>query len=322
MQEVTTGLVRHGKREEWGLAVMAWERGKRRAYQFEDGKLRIFREGYFHFLVPAVLAPDEARKRASTLRRQAGVARQARQASISGAPKVEPSVSFADQVLLFRHLYPEGFLGERWTEELRGEGVKRPRKGHRERVLAKASELLDPDQLESLAPAEQLAALVKVFKLTDLVATKDVKALAAAGEEVAEGIAGSLPELLREGSPTAFTRYVNALYLALDKTPAWSLVTAPCALYQPSEHVCVKGSSFREQAKAFAPKLSARLDPAAHLYHGYRDLARGVHQALVDAGCQPRDLVDVHDFVKITLRPKNLEQLDEARRKAAKTEAA
>ena len=40
MQEVTTGLVRHGKRDEWGLAVMAWERGKRRAYQFEDGKLR------------------------------------------------------------------------------------------------------------------------------------------------------------------------------------------------------------------------------------------------------------------------------------------
>ena len=46
------GLYRHTKRPEWGVAILAWERGGRRAYQFEDGRLRKFREGYYSLMKP------------------------------------------------------------------------------------------------------------------------------------------------------------------------------------------------------------------------------------------------------------------------------
>ena len=43
-------LYQHTKRPEWGLAILAWDRGSRRAFQFEDGKLRVFKQGYYEMV--------------------------------------------------------------------------------------------------------------------------------------------------------------------------------------------------------------------------------------------------------------------------------
>ena len=40
MSSEPQALYQHIKRKDWGLAIMAWQRDDRRAYQFEDGKLR------------------------------------------------------------------------------------------------------------------------------------------------------------------------------------------------------------------------------------------------------------------------------------------
>jgi nicotinamidase-related amidase len=43
-------LFRHVKRPEWGVGMLVWERDTARAYQFEDGRLRKIREGYYALL--------------------------------------------------------------------------------------------------------------------------------------------------------------------------------------------------------------------------------------------------------------------------------
>ena len=64
--DVLTGLdgvalYRHSRREQWGLAILALEEGDRRRYQFEDGRMRTFKKGYWRLLVEVSRPDDETR---------------------------------------------------------------------------------------------------------------------------------------------------------------------------------------------------------------------------------------------------------------------
>ena len=37
----------HRKRPQWGYAIVAWEKGDKRGYQFEDGQLRVFKDAFY-----------------------------------------------------------------------------------------------------------------------------------------------------------------------------------------------------------------------------------------------------------------------------------
>ena len=50
-QKIQT-LYQHQARPQWGLAILAWEGRDKRRYQFQDGKLRTFKQGYYEKLTP------------------------------------------------------------------------------------------------------------------------------------------------------------------------------------------------------------------------------------------------------------------------------
>lgn len=41
------------------MAILAFERPTKRGYQFEDGKLRLFKEGFYHLMKPVDRPADE-----------------------------------------------------------------------------------------------------------------------------------------------------------------------------------------------------------------------------------------------------------------------
>ena len=107
-QPAITPLVRHTKKQEWGRALLLWRREEKRAYQFEDGSMRVFAERFCSMLQPA-LHPDPVLR--ARLQEQAvagghvGVAAGGSKGKASRGPM--PTV--ADQVSVFGTLFEGGF---------------------------------------------------------------------------------------------------------------------------------------------------------------------------------------------------------------------
>ena len=46
-----TTFYRHRMRPKWGLAILAWDTGDKRGFQFEDGQVRIIKDGFYDLMI-------------------------------------------------------------------------------------------------------------------------------------------------------------------------------------------------------------------------------------------------------------------------------
>ena len=282
--------VRHRKRPTWGLGALLWERDEKRSYRFEDGEVRSFKEGFFHFL-DAVDPP----KSMTSLEIQ----------QLNGAENGQSSLpGLRDQLILFLHDYPGGFAGSKWLNARRGVGVRRALKRHREPVMATAARVLSLKNIDKRrADGEHTLLWDEVTDLiskTDLVPTAHSRGLA----KLPPGTA--LSDALRtflHGEEPDVTRF-DALRRAIGSSSwTWPLATTLLALYRPLTDVPIRPSVFGLQAKALALTISAGTTPSARAYRSYVALACHVRDWLVAHEIPPKDLIDVHDFIWATLRP-------------------
>ena len=140
-----------------------------------------------------------------------------------------------------------------------------------------------------------------------------MKDLNAAGREP---LAVALVDLLHGRSAMALTAgrgdteeravpaWISALKPALSNLrPAWRTATAPRALLQPAEHVVVDPSKLALQARLLGRSLPPAPEPDLAHYRACRDLLLRVEQHLRLHDLAPADLLDVLDFVCVTLAP-------------------
>lgn len=301
-------LCRHIKRPQWGLAILAWESDGRRAYQFEDGRLRNFKEGYYDMLQPA--KSEQRSEEAVIIDLQAAIG-----SGLSTEKVLTPVATFEQQVEIFKKIYPKGFAGEKWTEEHRSTPNGRDLKRHRDPVIAKAQDKLSADSCAELLGNDKFgdvnAAVLDILGGTSLVGLSDVKVLRTMDDETGQRFAETLVELLHgEGdfSPR-FKAWIDVLEKTLEGKPSWRITTVLPALLSPEEHVCVRHSAFIRQAASIAPSSKYTQRPTAGAYRNFQRVARVVLTRLEAAGHEPRDLMDVHDFVWATLRDSALEHL-------------
>jgi hypothetical protein len=311
--EPTGELLRHRKRPEWGAAICAWIRRERQAYQFEDGKLRIFPKTHVHLLEPVECEPEETMRKVRALRAACGL-NMARRKLDRGD---EVQLSFDQQLVLFKHIYPEGFIGEAWKKEHRGVDAPRKLKRHRDHVADLAAKKLAEEELKSLIEAQRyetaVERLIEVADATDLVTKRHVKPLQSMPWAEAQHVAEALYELLygEQSLRHRLDRFAAAVLRATGKTPTWPMITAPLALRFPAKYVCVRPSTFREQAKTAGDGL--RLDRRFNAQHYQRvmAMAQDVADRLSAAGYAPTDMLDIHDFIWVTLRPAARDKLEE-----------
>ena len=302
-------LYQHTKRPGWGLAILAWERNNRRAFQFEDGKLRLIKDGYYHLMKEVDRPADTAMDTVVGLQDKLGVSVARREIVDDAKAKGKKILTLQDQIQIFEILYPGGFQGEKWSTEIRGEGDIRRLKRHRTPAIEDAQETLDKNKLEELLAAGDFSAILEAFvgllKRTSLVRPvhlEPVKNLPADREELfAEAL---VSYLFGEGGYAArFDALVDAICSKDKENCSWPLITAPAALLHPKQQVCVRPSSFRRQAKWMAPRLEVSSIPEGRQYIRFRTMAKSVFKNLKDAGLEPRDLIDVYDFILRTLKP-------------------
>lgn len=304
-------LFRHEVRPEWGLALLAWECSDKKAYQFDDGKMRIFKKGYHSFMKPVeVEASVESRvttELEDTLEARKGERRK----------PLETVYPFSDQLKIFDKLYPEGFQGEKWTEKHRGVGASSRLKRHRQPALEDAREKLGKEDLDELVEAgragEIIDRAVAVLKPSNLARLGRVKQLDELEGEQRENAGEALRDLLysdiRFG--TRFRDWLRALKAGLEKRPSWRLVTALPALVHPEDHVCVRQSAFRREAAVFGPSRLYSRRPKRTAYQNYLRISKQTWERLEEEGYSPRDFLDIHDFIWATLRPSAEKHLEE-----------
>ncbi|HLT37466.1 MAG TPA: hypothetical protein VK034_14335 [Enhygromyxa sp.] len=295
-------LVRHRKRQDWGVAALLWERDGKRGYQFSDGNLRVFKRGFYHLLESAEPPEDGSAKAVRRL------ARLARADELTAATRLP---TLRDQISLFRRHHPEGFAGKSWQREHRGAGIGKRLKRHRDPAIEEAQRLT-AEQLEPLIASfswpEIHARLLHVAGNVDLISSAQLRKLEALTPS--RELATALRDWVSgEADEPELERRFKALVRVLDSAASWPVVTAIAGLVDPEYHVCVRPSVFEFQAKMLLTNFRPTKRPSYAGYRQYRHVAQTVFDELVNAGLPPSDLLDVHDFIAETLRPAARDEL-------------
>jgi len=295
-------LYRHTKRAEWGMAILAWERPNERGYQFQDGQLRVIKNGYYELLSTVQQRPEDAVDVVTELRRQAGMAdHHDRQKTRSK----EGGITFAQQIKIFRMEYPKGFADDGWGSLVRGAEADRRLKRHRQPAIDEVGKALADELLKQAiaeeGTAELMESVIAMFSRTNLVKPKDL-------------------EILRNLAVTQHPQYIHALrevlygddppHLRFDRFSAahghkgsWPLLTTPLALVLPNEKICIHPAMTRRQAAVLDPTLNVGAKPNGRQYTRLVAMADQVRSLLNGSSLTPIDLMDVFDFSSITLRP-------------------
>lgn len=315
-------LYQHSRRPQWGLAILCREDKTSRTFQFQDGRTRTFKMGYYELMVAVEAEENQTEEIAGTLSK--AMDRQITRKRIMERAKKEGRNIFtvSDQVSMFMQEYPGGFQDERYVEEIRqGGGGGRRRKKNREAGIEAAQTMLSVEALDSLLGSYNYRAVydaaIAVLSKTDIASTStDVRPLRRLPEELIPEYAVTLRDLLYGEDP-----YDDRLggYLALledheDTRPTWPMATVIQGLVHPQEHYCIKPSVFRQQARWLAPELSYSPNPSADRYMQYHAMAGDLKLRLSRAGLEPIDNLDVYNFVWETMRPGVRKKLLEAKR--------
>ncbi len=296
-------VVQHKVRPEWGPAVLVWRRENKSGFQFEDGQIRAFQDSWLHMLVPIAGTLDGSSQLAHLLRRRAEIA--AEEARAGGKRVAKPALPFEEQVRRFLVSYPGGFSGETWLKDIHGEGETRRLKRFRDPVLKDAQELMSLESMRGSVDAgsheDVWKQAVKLLRSTDLVTPSQLAPVKELEGDAIVAYVNALFDLLHGEGPIEprFDAHVAAVGR---QSCSWQLATAMLAVLYPLEHVCVRPSNFRTQARLLAPHLQVASIPNGRNYSGWLAMVKKAQQRLVDSDVVPRDLMDVYDFVRLTAR--------------------
>lgn len=306
-------LFAHGSRKDWGLSVLAGERDGKRSYLFESGEERTMGSGAYDMM--RKVAALDAEQQAVLARLTALVARR------HGAPDPSKTVgaSLLEQLAALHRDVPQGFADPAWQTENRAGRLRGAR-------LTEAQSLLSLKALDPLLKAQQFdavwAAVTKVLRATELVPADQLKPVA--GGTGLSAIAGAVRELLygTGALEQRIDRFVAAYETTFHRAPRWETATALPALVFPADHVLVDVAAFRKQLKALGAKGTLPPRPTGAAYARCANAARVIASKLAENGEVPQDMLDVHDFVRFSMKPKPAARgVKPAASKAAKAKA-
>ena len=258
--------------------------------------------------------PAEAEVLLRGLRRLAAQSADADAAPSESKPTLVSRMPWSDQIIIFGKLYPEGFADPKWTLDCRGEGAKRRLKRHRAPVLLDAERILTEERLGATESPEDQAALIEDIRAmlsgTDLVGARYVEDLGRLGDRSGAYV-DSLRETLYGARQFAgrFGQWLDVHKAWLGSKLSWRAATVLPALVFPDEHVCIHKTAFLAQAGELAPAAGYSKTPTLPGYSAMQNLVQEVGARLRGEGLEPRDLMDVRDFIEVTMRPSSAKLL-------------
>jgi hypothetical protein len=245
---------------------------------------------------------DESKRLRQTLAAKAGLTLARRTRRAAGSPLIQ----LDDQVRLFLADYHDGFADAAYVAEHR-QGRRRAKR-HRDPAIAEAARLLGRGEMTRLIAASNhpvvMARVQQLLEATSLVTKRQLAPLGALDAQAVRQAVNALNELLGGNVDIAagMQAWIDALATSR-KGVSWALATAVVALVQPDRHLCVRDTVLRQQARWMAPQLKVSKTARGDVYARLRKMALHLVDELKARDLEPRDLLDVYDFVWLTLRP-------------------
>lgn len=285
-------LFAHGTRKDWGVGVLAGVRDGKRTYLFEGGEERVMGSGAHDMMYK--VTPLDADQRNTLARLTALVARR------QGLPDSSKAaaVLLLDQIAGLRRAFPQGFADPAWQSEKRAARA-------RDTVVPQAQRLLSLSTLDAQLKAHEFDTLWA--SATQVLVTAGLVPAAQLGPAPTLGLsllAGSVRELLY--GTAAIEQRVDRFSVAFEtgfrRPPRWETTTGLLALVSPDTQVLVDVPSIRKQLKMLGAKGTVPQSPSGAGYVRCLNAARVVASKLTEQGEVPQDLLDVHDFIRFTLK--------------------
>lgn len=324
MDQSLPDFYQHTRRPEWGLAVLAWERDGKRAYLFEGGMLKVLAEPFFELMQPTTEPVENGESIVQRLAKHL----EANDTTRPGARAPLPhNVSLQDQLGLMKGEYEGNFTGSEWQEKVRGLGQQRRLKRHRNAAIEHARQELAQAKLDELIQEKRYAdvwnQLVEVLAATDLAPPKQVEALRKRTDRATQQSCELLSTLLYGDVSFAecFDSFIKELRRILGSMPSWELCTGALTLVHPEVHVCVRKTSFQKQAELRFTPVPNIQRPNSAGYMACLEMSGAIQEELKQAGAKAEDLLDIHDFVKLTTTPSSLRRMQAVQRAVSRAGA-
>lgn len=292
---------------DWGRGIVLEDRSDKWVLLFERGGRRVFEKRLAKGLKVAEMSVDEARALDSKLRgrRIPGAATKTPKKPSMRKPR-SPQVypSFEAQLRWFEARFVGGFQGELFISDERGLRDSKGKKGYKEAAIAFAQEQLSPERFKTANAEELFEATKKVVQFTNIVHPMEgAIAFGSMKDEDRAAFLTSLGGLLHEAGDyrTRLEHFVNSVHITDAKGKAkkitWPMATILPAMYHPKDHVCVKPVYFEQQAMILGLPADKGEPVSGSGYARFLAVARETQKKLVEAGQQPRDLMDVYSFI-------------------------
>jgi hypothetical protein len=288
-------LFSHANRADWGVSVLSGEHDGKRRYLFEGGEERTMGAGALD-LMRKVEQPD-SEQRAAYARLMALLAKREKRTEVSKAPGSSAAMK---QLERFHKKYPGGFFSREWKTDEATMFARRARGA----IVEKAQDRLSASAVAKLLKAERFEALWELVITTVNDAKFSTEKLqAAVGLEQQRSLAEAAAALLHgtDSYEHRLDRFIAAYESAFRNPPSWEATTAVSALTSPVEHVLVAPALFRKQLKALARTGTFGARPSGVAYTRCLTMAQALANLLAARGEVPRDMLDVHDFIRETV---------------------
>lgn len=284
----------HTKRPAWGVGIVTGEGEGKRSYLFEDGEERTLGvAGISH--MQKVDHPDRDQQETCAHLLSLLAKREGRRSAEA------PTRSAVDaQLGRFHRKYPGGFFGNEWRAAAKTAFAGQARGG----VLSQIQTRFAADRVAELLEKQKFAELwedaVQLLNASGLAAGDLQRARLPAEQRL---LAEALAELLQgdQSYEHRFDRFIAAYVSLFKDSPSWQTTTALSALLVPVEHVYVEPAAFRKQLKLLALPSSFGARPTGAAYARCLSAAKTLANMLATRGEVPRDLLDVHDFIRATV---------------------
>jgi hypothetical protein len=284
----------HAKRPDWGVGIVTAEGEGKRSYLFEDGEERTLgAAGIGH--MRKVDHPDREQQQTCahllSLLAKRGARRDAE----------APSRAAIDaQLARFHRKYPGGFFGNEWRNAAKSASAGQGRGG----VMNEIQERFAQERVAVRLQKQQFAELwddaVELLGASGLATAPLQRARPPSEQRL---LAEALSSLLQgeQSYEHRFDRFISAYASLFRDPPSWQTTTAFSALLAPLEHVYVEPTAFRKQLKLLGLPSAFGARPSGAAYLRCLAAAKKLANMLATRGEVPRDLLDVHDFIRATV---------------------